>query len=256
MIVFIVLTGIEKILANKLNVRSLFFQNPENVIAVNQNGAIRNANLYFFSWGAFFTALFAFVHIMQNVYKVGAGGTKNTKFTSGPWVFLIATSLIAMSSAARIFKSRDCQDLGDDSQCRRLKYAFSLGAISGILSFIWLLWGARFHMMVDTCLSLLMLVLWCFAVAYTTFGDDAPAYDLGNLYFSSWISFVISCKVTSLAIYNTVISMKKSEGGDSANAAEEVAPKEAEVKDDDENKDDKAAGGDEEAGATGEEPNA
>jgi hypothetical protein len=226
-----------------------FFQKPGNEIAVNQHGVIQNANLYFFSWGAFFTALFAIVHIMQNVYNVGAG-TRNTKFTRNPWVLLIATSLIAMSSAARIWKSRTCQGL-DSSPCRRLEYAFSLGAISGVLSFIWLLLGARFHTKVDAFVSLLMLVLWCFAVGYTTFGDAAPALNLGNLYFSSWISFVICCRLVSVAIHNTVTSMTEAEGGDSAKVAEEVAPKEAEVKDDDKNKDDKAgaAAGDEEAGS-------
>jgi hypothetical protein len=192
---------------------------------------------------------------MQHVYNVGAG-TKNTKFTRNPWIFLVATSLIAMSSAARIWKSRSCQDLDGSSSCRRLAYAFSLGAISGILSFTWLLLGARCHMRLDAMLSLLMLVMWCFAVAYTTFGDAAPGYNLGNLYFSTWISFVISIRLVSVAIHNTVTSMTEAEGGDSAKVAEEVAPKEeAEAKDDDKNKDDKAAGGDEEAGS-GEEQNA
>lgn len=218
---------------------------PGNQIAVNMNGGIDNANLYFFSWGTFFTALFAFLHIMQNVYEVGTG-TKNTKFTSLPWIVLMATSLIALSSASRIWKQHDCQNL-ETSHCHRLGYAFGLGAISGILSFIWVLVGARCHIVVDAGLGVLMLILWCFAVSYSTFGDAAPARDLGNLYFSTWISFVISCTLVSVAIPN-MIAYK--------NQAKEGSPKAEEVKDDDKNKDEKEAGGDEEAGPGEQEHNA
>ena len=210
-------------------------------------GGIDNANLYFFSWGTFFTSLFAFLHILQNVYEVGAG-KKNTKFTSMPWIVLMATSLIAMSSASRLWKQYDCQNL-DLSYCRRLEYGFSLGAISGIVSFIWVLVGARCHILVDAGLGVLMLILWCFGVSYTTFGGEAPARNLGNLYFSSWISFVISCRLVAVSIPNMIeYRNQKAEGGDSGKAAEEGSPKEEEVKDEDKNKDEKEAGGDEEAG--------
>lgn len=223
---------------------------PGNDIAVNENGGIMNANLYFFSWGTFFTALYVFMHFMQNVYDVGAG-TKNVKFDKVLWVVLIATSLIAMSSASRLYKFRNC-DSRDVAQCRRLQYAFSLGVISGIISFLWLLIGARCHMMLDAFLSVLMLVLWCFAVAYTTFGEAAPAYNLGNLYFSTWFSFVISCRLASAGLHNMFTSMTGEEGEDDAAAApaEDEAPKDEAA--------DKGKGGgdDEEAVPAAEEHNA
>lgn len=231
---------------------------PGNNIAVSIYGGIYNANLYFFSWGTFFTALFAFLHIMQNVYKVGVG-TKNTKFTSMPWIVLMSTSLIAMSSASRLWKQHECQ--GDDqSHCKRLEYGFALGAISGILSFIWFLIGARCHILVDAGLSVLMLILWCFAVAYVTFGEAAPALVLGNLYFSTWISFIITCSLVSAAIPNMIAYRNQTaEAGDSGKSTEEGAAKEGEVKgakEEEVNKDDKAAGDDEEAGPAEGEHNA
>ena len=33
--------------------------------------------------------------------------------------------------------------------------------------------------------------MWCFGVGYTTFGES-PGSQIGNLYFSSWISFLLS----------------------------------------------------------------
>jgi len=182
------------------------------------------------------------------VYKVKVGtGTKNAKFDKVLWVVLVATSLIVMSSAVRLWKHRDCENL-ETTNCRRLEYSFSLGVISGVVAFCWLLIGARLPVLADAILSLLMLVLWCLAVAYTTFGDASPAYTLGNLYFSTWLSFIISCRLIAAGIQNVIASMKGEEGGESANdAAEEGAPKDKEEVKDDEKKDDKAGGDDEEA---------
>lgn len=206
--------------------------NPGNGIAVNSFGGIKNANLYFSTWCTFFMALFVFTHFIQNVYKVAAG-TKNAKFEKSLWVLLIATSLVVMTSATRLWKNRSCQDL-DTSHCRRLEYAFSIGAISGILCFVWLLVGARCHIVLDAIFSIIMLIVWCLAVAYTTFGEAAPAYNLGNLYFATWFSFAISCRLTSAGIQNMFEFKDEMKTGDSSPAAvaEEGSPKEMETKDD------------------------
>ena len=77
-----------------------------------------------------------------------------------------------------------------------------------------------------------MLICWSCGVAFLTFGRESPASFLGNLYFSSWIGFLVSCALASGGINDILVSMRGGGGGDNADS---------EKKDDN-----KPSGGDEE----------
>jgi hypothetical protein len=70
---------------------------PSNGIAQNRAGAIENANLYFFSWGAFIMALSLFAAFLQDVHGIGAS-LRNRSFKASAWAALMAASFVTMSS--------------------------------------------------------------------------------------------------------------------------------------------------------------
>jgi hypothetical protein len=137
-------------------------------------------------------SLFVFTHYMKNVHGVGAA-KKNLDFNTMAWAGLGTTCLVVMASGSRLYKNINCNNIESD-RCDRTEFAFSLGVITGVISLVWLVFGSRISDKVDACLGILMLAAWCFGIGYITFGGDkAPARGLGNLYFSTWIAFMISC---------------------------------------------------------------
>jgi hypothetical protein len=70
---------------------------PSNGIAQTRGGSIENANLYFFSWGAFFMAMSILVGYLHDAHGIGKS-MKNTSFKAGAWGALMAASFVTMAS--------------------------------------------------------------------------------------------------------------------------------------------------------------
>jgi hypothetical protein len=75
--------------------------------------------------------------------------------------------------------------------CDRITAAISLGAISALISLVWL--AGRFVVtkdypsIVDAVVAAVLLALWTFGATYLTFDEEqSPAVAQGNLYFSTW----------------------------------------------------------------------
>jgi hypothetical protein len=51
-------------------------------------------------------------------------------------------------------------------------------------------------------MSVFLLILWAFGVSYITFGDKAPGEYIGNLFFGTWISFVLVLQATAANLRN------------------------------------------------------
>jgi hypothetical protein len=203
-------------------------QNPANGLAVIGNGAIGNANLYFFSWATFIMALAVFMHLLTNASEAKG---KNPKFRRGLWVALIATSVVALASSVGLWQNFQCEKRAS-SRCNRLVFSITLSCITGSISFFWVLCGQKCDGILDWILGMIMLICWSCGVAFLTFGRESPASFLGNLYFSSWIGFLVSCALASGGINDILVSMRGGGGGDNADS---------EKKDDN-----KPSGGDEE----------
>lgn len=168
---------------------------------VARDGGIRNANLYFFSWGAFIMSFYVFMSFL----KEKRGDDK--AFTLTTWGSLCMTSFITMISGARLFNNDSCdQDpMSGTETCNRLSFAVSVGVISGIIAAVWMLLGMvltnKFGQVVNVLLSLITLILWTFAIGYLTFGgNNGPATTIGNLYFFTWGSFAISVMIMVYAM--------------------------------------------------------
>jgi hypothetical protein len=70
---------------------------PSHDIAQNPAGEIENANLYFFSWGAFIMALSIFVAFLRDVHSIGKS-LKNKSFKAFAGAALMAASFVTMAS--------------------------------------------------------------------------------------------------------------------------------------------------------------
>lgn len=161
--------------------------NPGNAIAVAGETVI-DANLYFFSWLSFASVLYLSGSLAQD--NVGIDVTK-TPPKAARWYGLCASSLVVMGASIRLFKQEDCNN-GSQELCKRTKFAISAGTIGFFAAVVmtYLTSQGGLAIIIETAATMILLALWCFGVGYITFGS-APGSQIGNLYFATWISFII-----------------------------------------------------------------
>lgn len=190
------------------------------------DGGIFDANLYFFSWGAFIASLMVMMSFLAETRGIGVGD--NDWFNAGSWAGLCMASFVVMVSSIRLWDNGTGCDLHTESYCNRLKFAMSIGVISAVLSAAWVFLGAMISVLLDTLMSVTMFVLWVFGVGFITFGGvDGPGTRIGNLYFFTWGSFVMTVFLAANGIHRMM-----GRGGEAEDAASE-------------NKDEKAVEGEE-----------
>jgi len=166
--------------------------NPERGIAV-EGDEVVNANLYFFSWLSLAAIVFLAGHLLQEWTGMNARDVLNTAASpkTGKWYGLAASSMVVMVSCIRIFRAENCS--GDDLEyCKRAKFGISVGVLSFLasLGLACTLAKATMVSFLELLATTVMLTFWCFGVGFITFGS-APGSRIGNLYFSTWISFII-----------------------------------------------------------------
>jgi uncharacterized membrane protein YczE len=174
--------------------------NPSNNIAVSTASGIfapfvQNANLYFFSWLSFGATVLLAASLAQEKSGVDLAGETIRKPKVALWYGLMASSLVVMGTAVRALRSSNC-DLNDDNEyCRRSKFAISMGVIgffiAGCLAWATLRTAGVMPLLGEAFFTAVQVALWSFGVGYVTFGD-APGSSIGNLYFSTWICFILS----------------------------------------------------------------
>lgn len=172
--------------------------NPANSIAVGFSDYL-NANLYFGAWLSFFCALWIAGELARELYGMDLVGTLQSsnmvKGRQGKWYALIATSMIVMSSSVRFFKAFRCaSDIMQKAPvCKQTKFAISAGAIGTVFAMMMTIFTARGNhsRSVQWISSAILVVLWSFGLGFVTFGNG-PGQNIGNLYFATWASFVLS----------------------------------------------------------------
>ena len=175
---------------------------PDNRLAVRSFQVI-DANLYFSSWGAFIASLFILVLIGKEK-QVNAACDAWAK----RWLWLVFSSLVAMASASRMLITSNCGEDPDSLRirdefveefqqgCQDLKIGISLSVISSVLAISLTVLTHKVPekvpvALIGTIAGSLALILWSINIAYLTFGNG-PASSVGNLFFSTWISFVLA----------------------------------------------------------------
>ena len=166
--------------------------NPNNVIAVDRLGFVENANLYFFSWMSLAAIVYIFGSLAQEYSGMSVRDVAPNQ-KNGLWYGLCASSVVVMATSVRLFTSRNCGDEleGATQYCKRTTFGISIGAISFVVSAV-VAYLLRLGLsgLIEFISCCVLLFLWCFGVGFITFGS-APGATIGNLYFASWVSFII-----------------------------------------------------------------
>lgn len=173
---------------------------PED--ATNQ---VQNANLYYFSWAGFITAVIILVSYLRDVFGIDlAGEVRNRAARLQWWAALLACSIIVMGSASQVLR-RDCKGFDTykgDSYCRQTKLAISAGTIGVVFSLFVI--GSKVlprtesatASLVEISTAIFLTILNAFNVAYTT-SAGAPGSAIGNLYYFSWAILLVPAMIAA-----------------------------------------------------------
>ena len=154
----------------------------------------------YFAWAGFATGVFILSSFIESMFGINVRQTMKARSSSFTyWTALLVTSLIVMGSAADIY-DRNCDVPTDEKQqpyCRRSVLAVTVGTIGVLLSLVVValkisMGAAPFLMEVG--MVVLLLFLYIFEIAYVT-DIQGPWSPLGNLYYFSWISFLLTFMV-------------------------------------------------------------
>jgi hypothetical protein len=69
----------------------------------------------------------------------------------------------------------------------------------------------KLTLIVEFAVAVVTFIFYTFGVGFITFGSDAPAKSVSNLYFSTWIGFGVSLVLTSQC-FNEVLSARSGAG--------------------------------------------
>jgi hypothetical protein len=112
-----------------------------------------------------------------------------------------ASTIIVMVASVQIYRTVDCGGyLKGLSVCRRTNLGISLGCIgfvTGVAMGI-VLTKRLLNANVELVISAVSLIMWCFGVAFITFGGGTGS-SIGNLYFATWVSFVFAIVIFAKA---------------------------------------------------------
>jgi len=186
--------------------------NPATGMAVNAAGGVSFGNLYYSTWASFacvISLLLSYIRTERGLDVHGELLAQGTRFRS--WFVLIVTTLIVMASSASAYDAQ-CQvkdEYTPNKFCRRAALGVSVGCFGCVASLIVVAMrfscgnpqvqegdadGERWNRIIFTLEGIVSVVLFCsygFAVAYLT-SEKGPGAPLGNLYYSSWITFGIT----------------------------------------------------------------
>ncbi|KAL7529566.1 hypothetical protein ACHAXR_006400 [Thalassiosira sp. AJA248-18] len=178
--------------------------NPATGMSVNASGGVSFGNLYYSTWASFGFGLALLMSFMRTERGLDVSSelkSRGRRFRT--WVTLIVANVIVMGSSASSFDAK----CGSEAEfkpgkfCRRAAFGVSAGCIGCVGSLavvaMRLAWTKqvngegrpnRIIFTVECISSLILLCFYCFAVAYLT-SEEGPGAPLGNLYYSTWITF-------------------------------------------------------------------
>lgn len=205
--------------------------NPSTGMAVNSMGGVSFGNLYYSTWSSFACAvalLLSFIRTERGLDVSNELKSRGKRFRL--WVILAISTLIGMGSSASCYDAKcDYTDQrGFDEPrkyCRRAAFGVSAGCIGCVISLVIVVirsmcaksindntgrgkGSANKRIFAIECISSsVLLCFYCFAVGYLT-SEEGPAAPIGNLYYSTWISFGLIFFI-ALSCYQEIQMAKK-----------------------------------------------
>jgi hypothetical protein len=172
---------------------------------------IRDANLYFSSWGGLIVAIYIVLNLGREYYDIPPGKGYHTSH----WLWLCTSSVVALGSSSRLYS--DIIECNSDNEgiCKDLRIGMGLSAASTAMS-LFLIACAQFRRAplheIGMCSGIGVITMWAVCLAYLTFGN-APASTVGNLFFSIWISLILSIVLTANHTKEVFSSKNEGDGG-------------------------------------------
>jgi hypothetical protein len=173
--------------------------------AVNEIGEIRMANLYYFSWGAI---IVAGMQMMSYARLLFGHENKNEMFVV--WAALVKVCMVILGASLHVWHgiSDSCRggledelEQGGSSFCARTKLAIGIagtGILCGWAVTISRILGCpipeRFRTHIEMGISVILIIVFGVGLAFIT-GIGGPGQSVGDLFYSSWIAFVVSLGV-------------------------------------------------------------
>mmetsp|Transcript_28934 Transcript_28934/g.61122 ORF Transcript_28934/g.61122 Transcript_28934/m.61122 type:complete len:374 (+) Transcript_28934:72-1193(+) len=178
--------------------------NPATGMAINASGGISFGNLYYSTWASFgcgIALLLSFLRTERGMDVTNELKSRGRRFRL--WVILVITSLIVMGSSASSYDVFCHAEVIPKKYCRRSAFGVSAGCIGCVFSLVVVAIRLsctkrengedgpnKFIFAAECITSLVLLCFYCFAVAYLT-SEKGPGAPLGNLFYSTWISFIL-----------------------------------------------------------------
>lgn len=172
-----------------------------NDSTVKQQNEVVNGNLYYFSWACFVTSMILLVNYIRSVFGIDVvEGFRNRGARLSHWAALIACALVVAGSSGRILDDH-CKgtSTSDVEFCRKTKFGISVGAIGVFFSVAVVVMKMVIMsgpMVLEFATSLFLAILNAFGVGYLT-ASGGPGAPIGNLYYFSWASFLLSAYLTA-----------------------------------------------------------
>ena len=168
---------------------------PGHGLAVDNEGAIAFGNMYFITWLGFFNMVFISQNLVGTLTGINLMESMNSTLFS--WVLLFASSMMVMGSSSELHGMKCGGGGGGDIPqpfCSRSILGVSVGVIGtlfsgGIVAMKILNIAAPF--LVEAALIFWLFIMYIFEVAFVT-GHRGPGAPLGNLFFFSWISLLLT----------------------------------------------------------------
>lgn len=200
---------------------------PTSGLAVEDDGAVALGNLYYFSWAGFITGVVLLASFCEDYWGIsvratlqqhrngtnhnngdnanananGNSSSNNNNNVKSPsmaflyWFALMTTSIVIMGSSADLY-NQNCDvanDLKPQPFCARTRFAITIGVMSTIASLlicVGKLLNYNTPFLIEVLFFLILTILHIFELISVT-GGEGPGSPLGNLYYFSWISFLL-----------------------------------------------------------------
>lgn len=177
--------------------------NPRYELAVTNEGAVSNGNLYYASWAGFISSVTIAVSYLQTAFEIDVVGEIRTRAARlNYWACLLSTSIVVMGCSVNTLmvfcNGEEGVDMGT-LYCNRTKYGISLGTVATLASLLVIVSKIHFQIapfLVEAAIGVVLTITYLFGVAYIT-SQEGPGAPLGNLYYFTWISFLDGCMISA-----------------------------------------------------------
>uniref|UniRef100_A0A7S1FUB4 Uncharacterized protein n=2 Tax=Corethron hystrix TaxID=216773 RepID=A0A7S1FUB4_9STRA len=168
---------------------------PDNNLALDKDtGYIKNANIYFSSWGAFVVTVIIFAKYIQSIHNINLRAElKRRPRRLTLWFGLMASSLILSGSSGDIYTSKCETENSNISFCVIANRSVILGLCTGFVGLgmaCFLLFSSEnaktlIFLSAELVVSFVMATVNGIGVSHIT-RESGPGGVINNLFFASW----------------------------------------------------------------------